>query len=367
MSDSHGGHQHEHHLSPLSLFVKIFVALIVLTFITVGTSMYDFGIMNIVIAMGIAVLKATLVILFFMQLKFDDIGNKVAFAASFVFLSVFILLTGSDLFFRTEHRPVKAAEKAAGGGGGAPSDQNKLRVASPDLLAKGKKSYDANCVICHGPGGKGDGPAAVALTPKPRDFTSGYWKLGGSPTRVFHTISNGSPGTGMAAWIQLSIEERYALAHYVRSISPNHPDDTQEDLKVAGLLGGSAVQEKVAQEIPIDMAMDKLEVPDQVVIPAEAEINPQSHGAHLFKMECAVCHGINGVGAPVTSQGLNPPVTLMTKAFSGIQAPWVNSQGDFITLVSQGFPGRGMPGKAGFSKEEWGALHSYARELALSK
>src|SRR5439155_19153349 len=38
--------------------------------------------------------------------------------------------------------------------------------------ANGKKLADVNCVSCHGPSGKGDGPAAAALTPKPADWTS---------------------------------------------------------------------------------------------------------------------------------------------------------------------------------------------------
>src|SRR5260370_32316331 len=39
-------------------------------------------------------------------------------------------------------------------------------------LEQGEKVAKVNCVACHGAGGKGDGPAAVALNPKPADWTS---------------------------------------------------------------------------------------------------------------------------------------------------------------------------------------------------
>ncbi|MBS1149150.1 MAG: cytochrome c, class, partial [Myxococcaceae bacterium] len=50
--------------------------------------------------------------------------------------------------------------------------------SSKELLDKGKSSFDINCAPCHGPKGAGDGPAAVALNPKPRNFTVDPFKNG---------------------------------------------------------------------------------------------------------------------------------------------------------------------------------------------
>lgn len=52
--------------------------------------------------------------------------------------------------------------------------------------AAGKANYDALCSSCHGPAGKGDGPAAKGLEPPPRDFAVGDYK--------FDADKNGTPG-----------------------------------------------------------------------------------------------------------------------------------------------------------------------------
>jgi mono/diheme cytochrome c family protein len=55
----------------------------------------------------------------------------------------------------------------------------------------GKAKYDANCVGCHGSGGKGDGPAAAALNPKPGDFTNGKAMKSLSDKFLFDIIKEG--------------------------------------------------------------------------------------------------------------------------------------------------------------------------------
>jgi mono/diheme cytochrome c family protein len=55
----------------------------------------------------------------------------------------------------------------------------------------GKAKYDANCVGCHGAAGKGDGPAAAALNPKPGDFTNGKAMKSLSDKFMFDIIKEG--------------------------------------------------------------------------------------------------------------------------------------------------------------------------------
>ena len=91
-----------------------------------------------------------------------------------------------------------------GGSQAAPAvsvDVTALYAPTPDLVAKGKTLFATNCAACHGVSGHGDGAAAAALNPKPRNFTSAEgWKFGSGVARIVKTISEGSPGTAMAAF-----------------------------------------------------------------------------------------------------------------------------------------------------------------------
>jgi mono/diheme cytochrome c family protein len=88
--------------------------------------------------------------------------------------------------------------------------------------------YRARCAVCHGAEGRGDGPAAALLTPRPRDFTSGVYKFrstpsGSLPTEadLFRTITRGLSGTGMPPFADLLSEpERRALARHVLAFAP---------------------------------------------------------------------------------------------------------------------------------------------------
>ena len=85
------------HISSVPFYVGIFGALIVLTVATVAVSYFDFGSANIVIAMLIATMKASLVAAFFMHLRYDQLFNTLAFLGAFLFLGIFILLTQDDI------------------------------------------------------------------------------------------------------------------------------------------------------------------------------------------------------------------------------------------------------------------------------
>jgi len=89
---------------------------------------------------------------------------------------------------------------------------------TPELVAKGKVAFATNCVVCHGEKGDGNGPAGMALNPKPRDFTAGVFKNGNKPEQIFKTITDGLPGTPMAGFKNLPEDDRAALAYYVLSL-----------------------------------------------------------------------------------------------------------------------------------------------------
>jgi cbb3-type cytochrome c oxidase subunit III len=91
-------------------------------------------------------------------------------------------------------------------------------AGKPD--AAGKTVFEANCMTCHGPGGKGDGPIAAGLQPQPANFTDQEWKYGGDLASVKKTISTGVAETAMPPWGSfLKPEEIDAVAHYVLTFS----------------------------------------------------------------------------------------------------------------------------------------------------
>ena len=92
--------EHEHHAVSPRLYVAVFVSLMVLTAITVAASRYDFGPANTVVAMAIAILKASLVVLFFMHVKYSSGLVRVMVAAAFLWLALLISGTLSDYVSR---------------------------------------------------------------------------------------------------------------------------------------------------------------------------------------------------------------------------------------------------------------------------
>jgi len=95
--------------------------------------------------------------------------------------------------------------------------------------AAGKTTVETLCVTCHGPAGKGDGPAGAALDPKPRDFSVGDFKYDtdkdgkpGTDADLANIVKNGAGAYGgsplMAPWGHLSDADIQNVVAYVRSL-----------------------------------------------------------------------------------------------------------------------------------------------------
>ena len=91
------------HLAPKSLYYSIFGALMVLTVVTVEVATHNFGFLNFPVAIGIAITKATLVILFFMHAKYSSRLTKLIVGGAFFFLLVLLTLTMTDYMSRGWH------------------------------------------------------------------------------------------------------------------------------------------------------------------------------------------------------------------------------------------------------------------------
>ena len=84
---------------------------------------------------------------------------------------------------------------------------------------EGRATYVAKCQACHGPAGKGDGPAARALPKPPRDFTSADFWTNQTEERMRSTITTGKPGSAMRGF-NMSDEQLASLVAYLTTLKP---------------------------------------------------------------------------------------------------------------------------------------------------
>jgi mono/diheme cytochrome c family protein len=107
-------------------------------------------------------------------------------------------------------------------------------------LEAGKKVYDQHCAQCHGEKGDGQGPGAAHLLPRPRDFTSGKFKLRTTPSGMLPTdddlkrvVRLGMPYTSMPPWPQLSDTEVDAVVQYLKAFYEGFADPAQAGKPIA--------------------------------------------------------------------------------------------------------------------------------------
>ena len=127
--------------------------------------------------------------------------------------SVFILVAcGGGKSTTTASSQTTASQPAAA----------EAKVDTAALAAKGAPLYQATCAACHGPSGKGDGPGAANLNPKPRDFTNKEYMTKLNDTDIRNTIKYGGAIKSMPqmpSHPQFGDEDLSALVAYVRSMS----------------------------------------------------------------------------------------------------------------------------------------------------
>lgn len=92
--------EHSHEPVPYRVFIIIWVALLALTGVTIAVSRVDLGALNIWVALGVASVKSSLVIFFFMHLKQESILFKVGLLTMLSILAIFIGMTFLDVLYR---------------------------------------------------------------------------------------------------------------------------------------------------------------------------------------------------------------------------------------------------------------------------
>jgi hypothetical protein len=96
-------------------------------------------------------------------------------------------------------------------------------LPTPAVAVPIDQKYATFCSSCHGATGGGDGPAGVALEPKPRVLSDKTWQASVNDERIYTVLKNGGPAVGLAATMApwggvLSEEEIKAMIVFIRSL-----------------------------------------------------------------------------------------------------------------------------------------------------
>jgi len=144
-------------------------------------------------------------------------------------------------------------------------------ASSSEAIARGKQAYQkAKCWECHGESGVGDGPSAPTLKDdaghfiRPANLRKGWRIKGGREARdIFMRFSTGLDGTPMPSYADsLSEEERWALAHYVRSLQTREEPSANIVLKAS----------RVSGELPTDPADPRWLTTPFLVVPLAGQV-----------------------------------------------------------------------------------------------
>ena len=160
--------------------------------------------------------------------------------------------------------------------GAAESDSSSSR----QTLLLGQETYQANCAVCHGVAGDGNGPAASIFAIRPRDFRPGIFKFRSTPSGtlptdddLLRTVTRGLRWTAMIGRFDLPEYARRAVIQYIKTFSSRFAKE-QPGKPVA---------------LPAPLQTEKL----------------VAQGQTLYdQLGCASCHGKTGQGNGPSAQGL---------------------------------------------------------------
>jgi mono/diheme cytochrome c family protein len=219
--------------------------------------------------------------------------------------------------------------------------------------AAGKAVYDRHCAACHGEKGDGNGPAAVWLYPKPRNFGLGLYKIQSTPAGslptdedLLRSVTRGLGGSSMPSFDYLPEDQRRAVVDYVKHLTAYAGSDGRrinrfDEAKTSGTQAAS------------------------IVVPPEPPLTFDSitRGKELYvKLQCLSCHGETGAGdgpsAPTLKDSLGLPIR--PRDFSSGAFRGGPNGADLYTRVAVGLGGTPMvafPDNVLNPADRWALVH----------
>jgi mono/diheme cytochrome c family protein len=238
-----------------------------------------------------------------------------------------------------------------------------LTATAEDL--SGHALFQQHCAYCHGPGGRGDGPAE--LTIKARAFGYDKFKfattLNGVPTdeNLLAVLKRGIPGSAMPSFGDLPEEQLKLLVGHVR------------DLNYAGLYGRVEAKQKKDDDLdPVQLHQQvaKLTTPGEPLpIPAFTEATPASlaNGKKVYDTSCASCHGPKGQGDGPQEMKDDDGKPTRPRDLTRGQYKGGGTKPDLYARLVLGIPGTPMPASTTLKPEEVQDVLNYVLSLADKK
>ena len=226
-----------------------------------------------------------------------------------------------------------------------------MRAQSPDIGTEaqresGRQLYAKYCSQCHGDKGDGEGYATAHLRPRPRDFTTGKYKIRTTPNGALPThqdlvniIRRGMPYTSMPAWPALSDQQVSDLAYYLTTFSAEF-----------------AKAENVPQPVQLPSA------------PASSNESIELGKKLYVESGCVKCHGTLGRGDGPSAPTLKDDVGHPIRA-ADLAQRWTfrggSTREDIFRTMSTGLNGTPMPSFARCAQPEqrW-AITDYIASLS---
>lgn len=102
-------------------------------------------------------------------------------------------------------------------------------IPDQESLQSGSALFQRQCAVCHGEQGQGDGPAAKGMNQKPANFLDRDHSAIYGPGEKFWIIGNGSGETGMPAFSDLSLMDRWHLVNHIYLLQGGESDKEKHD------------------------------------------------------------------------------------------------------------------------------------------
>lgn len=247
---------------------------------------------------------------------------------------------------------------------GGPRPAAPQAVAQAPSLEAGRTLYGAHCAVCHGERGDGQGAAAYLLSPLPRDFTSGRFRLVTTENSVpsqadlVAVLERGMPGSAMPPFEWLRPDQRESLALHVRDLA-------REGI-VEGLRRYALEQEEDFDESEARQIAEHRTTPGAPIAlgaPPEESAALLARGRELYQSTCALCHGSDGRARDVELQWNEDGSPTRPRDFTAGIFKGPPTREAIVQRLRCGLPGSPMPSTELERPEDAWALASHVLSL----